>query len=189
MSHDTHRPGLAPDPPAPAPARPGPSGGAGRGRRPALDRVDATLTGAAVLSGLLAGLYYAYACSVMPGLRRVDDHAFVAAMQRINEAILNPVFFASFAGAPAMTAAAAVVLRRRGDRRPARWALGALGAHAVAFLVTSGVNVPLNDALARDGDRAAFETAWTVANDVRALAATGALACLAVALASRRRAA
>ena len=55
-------------------------------------------------------------------------------------------------------------------------------------MTTAAVNVPLNDALARDGDRDAFATAWTVANDVRALATTAALGCLAVCLASRRSA-
>lgn len=47
--------------------------------------------------GLLAGLFYAYACSVMPGLGRADDRTLVDAMQQIDKAIENPVFFATSA--------------------------------------------------------------------------------------------
>src|SRR5215210_6268399 len=50
--------------------------------------VAATLT-----TGLMAGLYYAFAISVMLGLSRTDDHTFVSVMQQINVAILNPWFF------------------------------------------------------------------------------------------------
>jgi uncharacterized membrane protein len=40
--------------------------------------------------GLIAGLFYAYACSVMPGLADADDRTVIDAMQQINEAIENP---------------------------------------------------------------------------------------------------
>jgi len=142
------------------------------------DRTEIALGGAVILTGLLAGLYYAFACSVMPGLARAQDRTFVAVMRDINQAILNPGFFLSFAGAPAATAAAAFGLRRRGARRRARWAFAALGCHALGLVITSGVNVPLNDGLERDGDRAAFEFAWNVANGARTLATVAALGCL-----------
>ncbi|WP_426989356.1 hypothetical protein [Pseudarthrobacter sp. Y6] len=45
------------------------------------------------------GLYYSFACSVMPGLRATDDATFVSAMSRINAAIQNPVSALSFVGA------------------------------------------------------------------------------------------
>jgi uncharacterized membrane protein len=51
-----------------------------------------------LLSGLLAGLFYGYACSVNIGLGRLSDAEYVRAMQSINKAILNPVFFLSFLG-------------------------------------------------------------------------------------------
>ncbi|MGH3838754.1 MAG: hypothetical protein ACRDSG_06445 [Pseudonocardiaceae bacterium] len=56
------------------------------------------LVAATLATGLQAGLYYAFAVSVMPGLRRIDDRAFVEAMQQINVAIINPWFFLSFFG-------------------------------------------------------------------------------------------
>ncbi len=54
----------------------------------------------------------------MPGLAGVDDRGFIEAMQQINEAIQNPVFFLSFLGALAQTAAAAEITRTDvADRR------------------------------------------------------------------------
>src|SRR5688572_10813811 len=49
-------------------------------------------------TGLIAGLFYAYSCSINPGLGRLPDEAYLTAMQSINKAILNPVFFISFMG-------------------------------------------------------------------------------------------
>lgn len=71
--------------------------------------------------------------------------------------------------------------------------------YAVAFLLTSGVSVPLNNALADAGNpariadpaavRERFEDAWVAWNAVRALLCTGALALLlrAFFLTARRR--
>ena len=39
------------------------------------------LAAATLTTGLMAGLYYAYAISVMLGLSRTDDRTFVSAMQ------------------------------------------------------------------------------------------------------------
>lgn len=47
---------------------------------------------------LIAGLFYSYSCSVNPGLSRLADKEYLAAMQSINKAILNPWFFLSFMG-------------------------------------------------------------------------------------------
>jgi len=54
----------------------------------------------ATLTALMAGLFYAWACSVMPGFARLLDREFVSAMQKTNRAIQNPIFFAAFFGAP-----------------------------------------------------------------------------------------
>src|SRR5688572_30507090 len=48
---------------------------------------------------LAAGLFYAYAVSVNPGLGRLSDAVYLESMQSINRAILNPLFFLSFMGA------------------------------------------------------------------------------------------
>ena len=57
-----------------------------------------TLILTATTTGLIAGLFYSYSCSVNPGLAKLPDGEYLAAMQSINRAILNPVFFATFIG-------------------------------------------------------------------------------------------
>jgi uncharacterized membrane protein len=58
-----------------------------------------TLAGAALTTGLIAVVFYAYAVSVNLGLAAQPDASYVATMQAINERIENPLFFLSFFGA------------------------------------------------------------------------------------------
>jgi uncharacterized membrane protein len=58
-----------------------------------------TLGGATLTTGLIAGVFYAYAVSVNLGLGVQPDASYVATMQAINERIENPLFFLSFFGA------------------------------------------------------------------------------------------
>ena len=58
-----------------------------------------TLAGATLATGLVAGVFYAYAVSVNLGLATQPDASYVATMQAINDRIENPLFFASFFGA------------------------------------------------------------------------------------------
>ena len=130
---------------------------------------------ATVAAGLQAGTYYTWACGVMPGLARTDDHAFTSSMNHINVAIVNPVFMLSFLGAPALAAAAAAATTSNART----WAVAGLVCALGTVAVTAMGNVPLNDALAAGGSRADFETAWVRWNVVRTSTSTAALACLA----------
>jgi uncharacterized membrane protein len=142
--------------------------------------------------GLAAGFIFAYASSVMPGLADSSDRVFVEAMQDVNEATENPVFFAAYFGAFLLTGAAAVMLRSRGSGPAFRWTIAALVLYGVALVVTMGINVPLNDDLANAGnpDRIAdlgavrddFEGPWVAWNLVRTVVSTAALGALAWAL-------
>ncbi|MFE6481349.1 DUF1772 domain-containing protein [Streptomyces sp. NPDC057757] len=161
------------------------------GRRKAAGGV---LVAATVATGLLAGVFYVFACNIMPSLSRSDDRVFIEVMQNINDQIQNPVFFLSFLGAPLLAAVAAWQSRGTPHRW---WVLAGLAALALAFLLTMAVNIPLNDELADAGDpariadpaavRAEFEDPWVAWNVVRALLSTLALACLARALLLYRR--
>jgi uncharacterized membrane protein len=152
----------------------------------------ATLIVATVAMGLLAGFLYAYACSVMPGLHRTDDRTFVSSLQQINVAILNGWFFATFLGAPLVTALAGLLQLGGGSRRVLLWIVAAFILCAVGFVITIVVNVPLNDALAAAGDpeqatdlaavRAQFEASWVRWNIARAVGFTAAFGCLTWAL-------
>ena len=59
---------------------------------------DTLLTLTVVTTGLSAGLLAAFAYAVMPGLDRAGPSVAVPAMQRINVAILNPLFAVIFVG-------------------------------------------------------------------------------------------
>lgn len=125
----------------------------------------AVLLAARALGGLLAGLYLGFAVAVMPALRQVDDATFVAVMNHINTAIINPVFLIVFLGAPA--AAAALLVRDRSSVTVVTVSLA-----VAALAITLAANVPLNDALADGGARAVFETPWVSWHLARTAAAT-----------------
>ncbi|MCP9969420.1 anthrone oxygenase family protein [Actinomadura madurae] len=76
-----------------------------------------TLLLATLSSGLVAGLMFTYACSVMPGFGRSSDRTLVEGMQNINRAIINPWFLIPFLGSLPLIATA-VVLAWRGHGRP-----------------------------------------------------------------------
>ena len=143
------------------------------------------LTAAIVLGGLQAGTYYTWASGVMPGLARVDDRTFVHAVQQMNVAIVNPVFLASFLGAPALAGLA--VLTTGGSAR--WWVLAGAGLAVATVVITGGLNIPLNDALDAAGPidsirdlaavRSDFESAWRRWNVLRTLTSTASVACLA----------
>ena len=59
---------------------------------------ELTLAGAVLTTGLMAGVFYAYAVSVNLGLAEQPDATYVATMNGINEKIQNPLFFVSFFG-------------------------------------------------------------------------------------------
>jgi uncharacterized membrane protein len=137
-----------------------------------------TLGLATMATGLVAGVFYAYAISVNLGLAVQPDASYVATMQAINERIQNPMFFASFFGAVLFLLAtlAAHVARPRSGRF---WlvALACTLYIGGCFLLTIFVNVPMNEELARvaegaspdklSGARAAYEDPWNFWNGVR----------------------
>lgn len=153
---------------------------------------SATLLTSTVAAGLIAGLMLAYACSVLPGLSRSSDRTLVEGMQNINRAIINPVFMLPFLGSIPLIALAVVLAARGHGRSALPWIVAALVCYLLAFFITMGVNVPLNNALDRAGNpdhvadlaavRRAFEDRWVPWNIVRTLAHTAAFACLAWAL-------
>jgi uncharacterized membrane protein len=145
------------------------------------------LVAAAVVAGLQAGTYFTWATGVMPGLAKVDDRTFVHAMQQMNIAIVNPVFIATFLGAPALAGAAAVFAGPHA--RP--WAIAATALAVGTLVITFAGNIPLNDALDAAGPvdrikdlaavRADFEGLWVKLNVARCLTSAGALGALAMA--------
>jgi uncharacterized membrane protein len=162
------------------------------------DRNAGIVLGAAVIAmGLLAGFFYAYAVSVMPGLTAADDRTLVDGMQQINEATENPAFFLTLLGAPALAAVALFQARRSGSAKTAGWIVAGLALYTVTVVVTFAINIPLNDDLKEAGDPARIEnlaavrddfvTPWVAWHIVRTVALTAAFGSLAWALVLRGR--
>lgn len=142
----------------------------------------ASLVAATLTVGLTAGLFFGYACSVMPGLRRTDDQTFVTAMRAFNAAILNAWFLVCFVGGLVFTALAALVHAFAGSHAPLPWLVAGLVLYATAVIITGRVNVPLNQRLAESGEPAAlremFEARWVRWHLVRTASITAGFGCL-----------
>lgn len=145
---------------------------------------------ATLLTGLIAGLFYAYQCSVIGGLGQLGDKAYVMAFQSINKVILNPWFFASFMGCLLVLPLASWLSYGLPAGQAGSGTQGSfyflLVATLVYFVGVFGVtifgNVPLNETLANFNVetasakelfslRQSFEIAWNKYNLIRTLAA------------------
>ena len=136
----------------------------------------------ATATGLIAGLFYAYTCSVNIGLGRLPDKEYLAAMQSINSAILNPLFFVSFLGTLLLLPLSAWLNYEQPLSPRFLFLLIAAIIYAVGvFGVTIFGNVPLNDALANFNlehasvksiyeQRIRFEQPWLLLHQVRTIA-------------------
>lgn len=137
------------------------------------------LVAATLATGLVAGVFYAYAMSVMPALARTEDRTLIDVMQKVNVVIVNPWFMTGFLGTVLFGIAAAVLHLGAEHRSTLVWIGIGLALNMIAFAVTVALNVPLNDQLAAAGDpagiadpaavRADYESAWVRWNVVRAV--------------------
>ncbi|GIJ29985.1 membrane protein [Micromonospora qiuiae] len=154
----------------------------------------AVLAGAAGATGLVAGVFFAYACSVMPGLAATDDRTLIGTMQSINRKIINGWFLSAFLGGPLLVAVA--VAGYVGDGGAVLgWLVAALLCHLVTLGVTGRCNVPLNNRLEAAGPveritdltavRQWFEAPWVRWNLVRTVSSVAAFGCLIGALLAR----
>jgi uncharacterized membrane protein len=135
-----------------------------------------------LLTALLAGLFYAWSCSVMPGLARLSDTHYLHAMQAMNRAILNPVFFLSFLGSSALLPLCAWQQARSLGTAGAVLVIAAAVIHWIGMMgVTVLGNIPINNMLdstdlgsASAGElsklRAALQGTWVRLNNVRTAA-------------------
>lgn len=99
-------------------------------------------------AALISGFFYAYYCSVMPGLAATDPESAIKAMQGINAVVRNGTFAFSFFGTLAFGGISVILLIGCGGR-PLAFALLGTAIYGVgAFLVTLLCSVPLNETLA-----------------------------------------
>ncbi|MBB5575091.1 MULTISPECIES: DUF1772 domain-containing protein [Rhizobium] len=137
------------------------------------------LIAAALGSGLLAGVYFAFSTFIMQAFARLTVDQGVAAMQSINTTIVRSPFIALFLLTAALSVFIAVMamLYWRGGTSILMIAGAAL--YLVASLLSTMVfNVPLNDALDKVDGRTAeaaqlwstYLSDWTKWNHVRTVA-------------------
>jgi uncharacterized membrane protein len=135
---------------------------------------------ATLTTGLISGFFYAYACSVTLGLALLPEKQYMDAMQAINNAtVRNGVFAFSFFGAVlSLLLALTVHVSRLRSRRFVLIALATVLYIGGGFMVTSLVNVPMNEELARVGEvgpaalaqvRAEYKGPWNLWNGVRTI--------------------
>lgn len=136
---------------------------------------------AAIGSGLVAGLFFAFSTFIMAALANIAPSHGISAMQSINSTILRSLFIPLFFGTTLASAALAIVaLLRWGE--PGAWSMLAAAVIYVLgmFVGTIAFNVPLNTALARveaSSNEAVpvwsrYLAVWTRWNHVRTIAAT-----------------
>ena len=133
-------------------------------------------------TAMIAGLFYSYSCSVNPGLARLTDANYIATMQSINTAIINPVFLFSFLGTLFLLPLSTYLVFQEGISN-CFWLLS--GATLLYWTGSFGVtifgNVPLNEALASFDlstasehliaeQRAKFEQPWNRLHLIRTIA-------------------
>ena len=141
-----------------------------------------TLIITATSMALIAGLFYAYTCSVNIGLGKLSDEGYIAAMQSINREIQNPLFFASFMGTLLLLPISTWLAYRAGSSNTFPLLLAATIIYAIGtFGVTMFGNVPLNNALDKFNlqsasvekiadQRAIFEIPWNRLHTIRTIA-------------------
>ena len=135
---------------------------------------------AAIGSGLIAGVFYAFSTFVMKALARLPAREGIVAMQSINIAVINPAFLGVFVGtAIACAATMLLTVLRWESPRSIFLCVGALFYLVGTFGVTMWCNVPLNNVLAKLEPNAAdsalawndYVRRWTFWNHCRAIAA------------------
>lgn len=146
------------------------------------------------LTGLLAGLFYGYQCSVINGLGRLNDKEYLLAFQSINKAILNPVFFLSFMGSLLILATSTFIFYKTGYTQILPYVVISLLIYAIGvFGITVAFNVPLNESLASfdintlsvnelKETRLQFESTWNKWHLIRTLASITSFICLIIPL-------
>jgi uncharacterized membrane protein len=144
---------------------------------------QATLTIATFLCTLVAGFLFAFAVVVMPGIKQLEDGAFLRAFQAMDRIIQNghPLFMLAWVGSVATLLGATLLGYSKLDPVGRGLLLGALGLYLLGVqLPTVAVHLPMNNRLqavevatldqtAKQQVRQNFESRWNRWNQARAM--------------------
>ena len=134
-----------------------------------------------LFSGLMAGLFYAYTCSVNMGLKTLSNTEYIKAMQSINVAIQNPFFFLTFMGLLVVFPITTFQLYQQPTNALYLFISAMIVYVVCVFGVTIFCNVPLNEQLAKFSVltaneneislmRQQFEKPWNTFHRIRTVA-------------------
>lgn len=146
---------------------------------------------AALGSGLVAGLFFAFSSFVMNALDKLPREQGITAMQSINITVLNRSFLTVFIGTTLASVLLVIFSLFNWENPNAVYLLvGSVLYLLGSFLVTVVCNVPLNDALASVNakDRESetlwkdYMFKWTAWNHIRTVTSLSALASFILAL-------
>ena len=141
----------------------------------------------ATVTGLMAGLFFAWSCSVTIGLARLSNTEYLSAMQSLNRAIQNPLFFACFFGAAILLPVSTFMHYSQASTNQFWLLLSATSIYLIGVMgVTIFGNIPLNNMLdsfaIQSGTvgeialtRTKFELPWNRLNNIRTVASTASL--------------
>ena len=146
-----------------------------------MDAARWTLTAAALLCSLTAGILLSFAVVVMPGIRSLHDAAFVRAFQVMDGIIQDnqPLFVLVWVGSAVALAAALVVALPHLAGADRMLLVAAAGFYFLGVQApTVGINIPMNNTVQRvavdvasDDElraaRRAFESRWNRWNVIR----------------------
>lgn len=147
-----------------------------------MSTADIILLFTAIVSGLIAGLLYSYACSVNLGLGKLPDKEYLGAMQSINKEIVNPIFLLSFLGTMILLPVISFMNYTVPVSGRFQYLLFATIVYAIGVLgITFFGNIPLNNSLATfnlDSSsiselakfRSHFESPWNRLHFIRTVA-------------------
>lgn len=144
---------------------------------------------------LMAGVFYAYSCSVNPGLNKLQTNEYLRAMQFINRAILNPAFLVPFVTTAILLPLSAWLAYRNGMSVQFYLFLAAAMVYIIgAFGITIMGNVPLNEMLDKadltnvdvEQLRVRFEIPWNKLHTTRTVSIVVSLVLVLVGLVKRQ---
>ncbi|WP_421915828.1 DUF1772 domain-containing protein [Mesorhizobium sp.] len=147
---------------------------------------------AALGSGVVAGVFFAFSSFVMPGLARMPAAGGITAMNSINVAAVTPLFMTALFGTALVCLAVGIGAVMGWGQSGSLWLVAGGLIYLVGIvLVTIVFNVPLNDALATVDPASAngaslwsrYLDEWVMWNHVRTIAGIASLACF---IAARR---
>ncbi|MEA3411159.1 MAG: anthrone oxygenase family protein [Pseudomonadota bacterium] len=125
--------------------------------------VTALLWTAALSSGLIAGVYFAFSGFIMQAFRKIDATQSIAAMNAINKTILHSLFMPLFFGSSIVSVVLIIFAFVHWGETGAEVTLVAGAVYFVGmFVCTVLINVPLNNSLSRlDPNSADAHPVWS----------------------------